>query len=73
MLANLSIKFIKFYQHIPGPWHNSCRFIPTCSEYAIEAISTYGFFKGWFLSIKRILRCNPLCKGGYDPVPIKNK
>lgn len=73
MLTELSIKIIKWYQKIPGPWHNSCRFIPTCSEYAIESLSTYGFFKGWLLAIKRILRCNPFGKSGYDPVPIKNK
>ncbi len=64
-----SIKLIKLYQSIPGPWHNKCRFYPTCSNYAIEAISKYGFIKGWYLAIKRILRCNPLCKCGYDPVP----
>lgn len=69
MLSKLSIKLISIYQKIPGPWHNSCRFIPTCSEYAKEAIEEYGFLKGWYLSIKRILRCNPFGKTGYDPVP----
>ncbi len=47
----------------------SCRFRPTCSEYAMEAISRYGIIQGGFLSLKRILRCNPFCKCGYDPVP----
>lgn len=47
----------------------SCRFTPTCSEYAMEAISKHGAFKGSLLALWRILRCNPLCKGGYDPVP----
>ena len=47
----------------------SCRFTPTCSEYAVEAISKHGALKGSMLSIWRILRCNPFCKGGYDPVP----
>lgn len=47
----------------------SCRFTPTCSEYAMEAISKHGAFKGGLLALWRILRCNPLCKGGYDPVP----
>lgn len=47
---------------------NSCRFYPTCSEYAIEAISKYGVVKGSIKSMYRVLRCNPLCKGGYDPV-----
>ena len=46
-----------------------CRFIPTCSQYALEAIQKYGAIKGGFLALRRILRCNPLCKGGYDPVP----
>ncbi len=46
-----------------------CRFYPTCSKYAEEAIEKYGPFKGSFLASKRILRCNPLSKGGYDPVP----
>ena len=47
----------------------SCRFTPTCSEYAVEALSKHGALKGSLLAIWRILRCNPLCRGGYDPVP----
>lgn len=75
-MKSISLVLIKLYQKIPGPWHNQCRFYPTCSNYAIEAINKYGFFKGWFLSIKRILRCNPFGDSGYDPVPCnlnKNK
>ena len=68
-MQKLSLKLIKLYQSIPGPWHNNCRFYPSCSNYAYEAISKYGFFKGWLLSIKRILRCNPFGGKGYDPVP----
>lgn len=56
---------------IPGPWHNSCRFEPTCSNYAIIAIERFGVVKGSYLTIKRVLRCNPFCKGGFDPVPEK--
>ena len=56
------------YQAIPGPWHDRCRFYPTCSNYAIEAISTYGAFKGCFMAFKRILRCRPYGKYGFDPV-----
>lgn len=67
-MKKLIIKLIKLYQRIPGPWHNSCRFTPTCSNYAIEAINTYGIFKGGILSIKRILRCRPRSSYGYDPV-----
>ena len=46
-----------------------CRYIPTCSQYALEAVEKYGAVKGTFLATKRILRCNPFHKGGYDPVP----
>ena len=67
-MKKILIFFIKIYQHIPGPWHNSCRHIPTCSNYAIEALETYGALKGTFLSIKRIIKCNPFSKGGYDPL-----
>ena len=69
----LAIGLIKIYQMIPGPWHSSCRHIPTCSEYGIEAIKRFGFLKGSFLTIKRILRCNPWGTKGYDPVPITFK
>lgn len=65
----LSIKLIKIYQNTPGPWHSACRYYPTCSEYALEAITNYGFLVGWKLAIKRILRCNPWGGSGYDPVP----
>jgi conserved hypothetical protein YidD len=61
---------IRFYREAISPRHAPCcRFRPTCSAYAMEAIEKYGFFKGGFLSVKRILRCNPFSKGGYDPVP----
>lgn len=72
-MIQLSIWLIRQYQKIPGSWHANCRFYPTCSDYAIEALTNYGFFKGWFLSVKRILRCNPFGGFGYDPVPIKSK
>lgn len=71
-MKNILIKFIKFYQRIPGDFHNHCRFYPTCSNYAIEAIETHGAFKGSILSIKRIFKCNPLNKkSGIDLVPPK--
>lgn len=47
----------------------SCRFTPTCSEYAVEALQKHGAWKGSLLAVWRVLRCNPFCKGGYDPVP----
>ena len=63
------IGLIHLYQKIPGRFHYSCRFIPTCSNYMIEAIEIHGVCYGLFLGIKRILRCNPFSKSGYDPVP----
>lgn len=63
------IGLIKIYQLIPGFWHNSCRYTPSCSNYAIEALIRFGALKGTFLSIKRILRCAPWGGMGYDPVP----
>lgn len=61
---------VRFYRVSISPMHQPCcRFIPTCSQYAMEAIEKYGAFKGGYLALRRILRCNPLCKGGYDPVP----
>ena len=64
--------FIKAYRYLISPiLPNSCRFTPTCSEYAIEALDKHGAIKGTILSIWRILRCNPFCRGGYDPVPDK--
>ena len=67
------IFFINLYQKIPFSSHNKCRYIPTCSNYSKEAILTYGSIKGSYLSIKRILRCNPLGGSGYDPVPLKKE
>lgn len=67
------IFLIRLYQKIPGPWRNSCKFQPTCSNYAIGVLSEFGFFKGILLTIKRIVKCNPFSKGGYDPVPVKNR
>lgn len=66
------IWLIRFYQKNISPRKKPCcRFTPTCSQYAVEAISMYGAFKGGFMALWRILRCNPFFKGGYDPVPEK--
>jgi uncharacterized protein len=63
------IYLIVCYRKYLSPRHKpSCRFYPTCSQYAIEAIEKYGALKGIFIAIKRILRCNPFNKGGYDPL-----
>ena len=66
------ISIIKLYQKIPFRVHGACKYIPTCSNYGIEAINEYGSIKGTYLTIKRILRCNPFSKGGYDPVKRKD-
>ena len=61
---------IRFYRKYISPGlPPRCRFIPTCSQYALEALEKYGAVKGSWLAFKRILRCNPFHKGGYDPVP----
>ncbi|KUO76316.1 MAG: hypothetical protein APF77_20065 [Clostridia bacterium BRH_c25] len=68
------IIIIRAYQILISPWsRGKCRFIPTCSNYAIEAINRYGVIYGIFLSAGRILRCNPFNPGGYDPVPEKKE
>ena len=72
-MKHILIALIKLYQIIPGPWHFSCRHIPTCSNYGIEAIQKHGAIKGSFFTIKRILRCNPWGTKGYDPVPKERK
>ena len=62
--------FIQFYQHSISPFlPPACRFVPTCSQYALEAIQKYGPFKGSWLTLKRLLRCHPWGGSGYDPVP----
>ncbi len=71
-MKKLLIKLIKIYQSIPGDFHYSCKYIATCSNYAIEALNRHGTIKGGYLSINRIIRCNPFSKGGYDPVPRKD-
>ena len=69
----ICIWLIRFYQKFLSPLKRNptCRFTPTCSAYAIEAFQKRGFFVGFILSVWRILRCNPFCPGGYDPVPEK--
>ena len=69
LLREILIGIIKVYQMIPGPWHDMCRHVPSCSNYGIEAIKIHGAFYGSYLTIKRILRCNPFGTSGYDPVP----
>ncbi len=68
-MKDILIRAIKFYQRFISPlFPNSCRFYPTCSNYAILAIDKYGILKGSFLAFKRIIKCNPFHPGGYDPL-----
>ena len=73
VLRILSLPFlalIKIYQWIISPWFGpTCRYTPTCSHYSAEAFKKYGVFKGFWLSLKRILRCHPWGGSGFDPVP----
>ena len=69
-MKHIFIWLIKFYRKAISSYTPSCcNYIPTCSQYALEAIEKYGAVKGGWLAFKRILRCNPFHKGGYDPVP----
>jgi|TARA_B100000902_G_scaffold215150_1_gene204614 putative membrane protein insertion efficiency factor len=69
-MSFLILKIIRVYQkHLSPLLGPSCRFHPTCSEYALQAIETYGVFRGGFLAIKRILKCNPWGGSGADPLP----
>lgn len=72
-MKNILIKLIKLYKKMPLKCHYNCKYLPTCSTYAIEAIEKYGALKGSILAIKRILKCNPFTKGGIDPVPERKK
>ena len=66
----LLLSLVRFYRAAISPYKRPCcRFIPTCSQYALEAIEKYGAAKGGYLAIRRLLKCHPFHKGGYDPVP----
>ncbi len=70
LASKLAISLVKFYKFFISPlFPPSCRFYPSCSDYSIQAFSRYGFLKGLWLTIKRIIRCNPFNPGGIDEVP----
>ena len=74
LLTYLTIKLIRIYKFLISPFlGDSCRYFPTCSDYSIESLRTYGLFKGLFLSLKRILSCHPWGDGGFDSVKKKIK
>ena len=69
IITQILIKLIKLYKLLISPLTgHSCRYLPTCSDYCMEALKTYGLLKGLLLSLKRILSCNPWSSGGFDPV-----
>ncbi len=69
-MKKIIILLIRFYQKFISPlFPPSCRFYPTCSNYTLEAVERFGVIKGLYLGFRRVLRCNPLNEGGYDPVP----
>lgn len=69
-IRSLLIAMVRLYQVLVSPlFPSACRFVPSCSEYALQAISVYGVFRGMGLALWRILRCHPLARSGYDPVP----
>ena len=69
IVIHILIRFIKLYKLLISPLTgHSCRYLPTCSDYCIDALKTYGLLKGLLLSLKRILSCNPWSTGGIDPV-----
>jgi putative membrane protein insertion efficiency factor len=71
MMKQAALELIRLYQStISQVTPPSCRFTPTCSHYAIEAIERFGLLKGSWMTAKRLARCNPFNKGGYDPVPM---
>jgi putative membrane protein insertion efficiency factor len=69
-MAQLALGLIRLYQNtVSKVLPSVCRFQPTCSQYAVQAIKKYGFVRGSWMAAKRIVRCNPFTEGGYDPVP----
>lgn len=70
VISRFLVGLIKLYQVLLSPFFGQqCRFTPTCSHYAIEAIQQHGALLGGYYAIRRLLRCNPWCEGGHDPVP----
>ncbi|MEG1873867.1 MAG: membrane protein insertion efficiency factor YidD [Ruthenibacterium sp.] len=74
MIKKCVLRFLRFYQKFVSPAYRSCcRFTPTCSVYAYQAVEEWGVIRGIALAIWRVLRCNPCCRAGDDPVPIRQR
>ena len=70
---NIALLLLRGYKLVISPWlPASCRYVPTCSEYAMEAVDRYGVLRGSGMALWRVLRCHPLVRGGYDPVVKRN-
>ena len=70
MMARILIWIVKAYQLVLSPFFGQqCRFYPTCSQYAVEALQKHGAVRGSYYTIHRLLRCHPWCAGGHDPIP----
>lgn len=71
-MKSVAAALLKFYKGLISPlFPPACRYVPSCSEYAAEAVASHGFFHGTRLALWRLMRCNPLVRGGFDPVPRK--
>jgi len=70
MMARILIWIVKAYQLVLSPFFGQqCRFYPTCSQYALEAIQKHGALRGSYYTVRRLVRCHPWCAGGHDPIP----
>ena len=74
MIRATMLAFVRFYRRFLSPLlPPACRFEPTCSQYALDAIEMHGAFRGGWLTFRRILRCQPFSRGGFDPVPVPHR
>jgi len=69
-MKEIAMALVRIYRYCISPLSApSCRYYPSCSQYALESIERFGFLKGCYFAVRRVLRCHPGCPGGYDPVP----
>lgn len=71
-MQRLLISLVMLYQRLPFRHLSHCRYLPTCSDYACDALKEWGALKGSALAVRRIVRCNPFSRSGYDPVPVRH-